>query len=124
MRSSTLSNLPPGYDKEQTSSLASLEAQWPAEQASQNAQCFLPFVQECISSSSTSFFSSHSISSLSRVSNVPYLQMLYLNARSILSKIDKFFALVEANNPDLICTTETCMVTLQICFLSTSWLQP
>ena len=31
-----LSNLPPGYDEEQTSSLASLEARWPwpAEQAS------------------------------------------------------------------------------------------
>ena len=29
-----LSNLPPGYDKEQILSLASLEARWPAEQAS------------------------------------------------------------------------------------------
>ena len=29
------SNLPPDYDKEQTSPLASLEAWWPAEQASQ-----------------------------------------------------------------------------------------
>ena len=45
----TLSNLLPGYDKEQTSSLASLEAQWPAEQASQNAWRFASFIQECIS---------------------------------------------------------------------------
>ena len=40
----TLSNLPPGYDKEQISSLASLKARWPAEQ-----WCFTPFVRECIS---------------------------------------------------------------------------
>ena len=44
-----MSNLPPGYDKEQTSSLASLEAWWPAEQASQNAWHFELFVRECIS---------------------------------------------------------------------------
>ena len=31
------------------SSLASLEARWPAEQASQNARRFAPFIQECIS---------------------------------------------------------------------------
>ena len=39
----------PGHDKEQMSSLASLEAQWPAEQASQNAWCLEPFIRECIS---------------------------------------------------------------------------
>ena len=39
-------DVPPGYDEEQTSSLASLEAWWPAEQASRNAQRFAPFVQE------------------------------------------------------------------------------
>ena len=46
-----LSNLSPGYDKEQTSSLASLEARWPTKQASRNARRFVPalFVQECIS---------------------------------------------------------------------------
>ena len=33
-----LSNLPPGYDKEQTLSLASLEAQWPAKHASRNVR--------------------------------------------------------------------------------------
>ena len=44
-----MSNLPPGYDKEQTSSLALLEAWWPAEQASRNAWCFAPFIQQCIS---------------------------------------------------------------------------
>ena len=48
-RSARMSNLPPDYDKEQTSSLASLEAHWPAEQASQNVRCFAPFVRECIS---------------------------------------------------------------------------
>ena len=42
-----LSNLPPGYDNlEQTSSLASLEAWWPAEQASRNVQHFAPFIRE------------------------------------------------------------------------------
>ena len=40
---------PPDYDKEQTSSLASLEALWPTEQASQNMRCFALFVRECIS---------------------------------------------------------------------------
>ena len=41
-----LSNLPPGYDEEQTSSLALLEARWPwpAEQASRNTRCFALFV--------------------------------------------------------------------------------
>ena len=32
-----MSNLPPDHDKEQTSLLASLKAQWPAEQACRNA---------------------------------------------------------------------------------------
>ena len=41
--------LPPGYDKEQTFSLASLKAQWPAEQASRNMRHLAPFVRECIS---------------------------------------------------------------------------
>ena len=36
-------------DKEQTSSLALLEAWWPAEQASRNMQHFVPFVRGCIS---------------------------------------------------------------------------
>ena len=34
---SLCSNLPPDYDKEQTSPLASLEARWPAEQAFKRA---------------------------------------------------------------------------------------
>ena len=48
-RSSWTSNLPSGYDKEQTSHLASLEARWPAGQASRNAQRFTPFARECLS---------------------------------------------------------------------------
>ena len=50
-RSAWMSDLPPDYEKEQTSSLASLEARWPAEQASQNTRRFVPFIQvrECIS---------------------------------------------------------------------------
>ena len=44
-----LSNLPPGYDKEQTSSLTSFEARWPAKQAFRNVRGFAPFVRECIS---------------------------------------------------------------------------
>ena len=43
------SNLPSGYDKEQISPLASLEAWWPAEQASRNARHFVPFARECVS---------------------------------------------------------------------------
>ena len=48
-----LSNLSPGYDEEQTSSLASLKARWPAKQTSRNAWRFVPFafIRECISSS-------------------------------------------------------------------------
>ena len=42
-------NLPSGYDKEQILPLASLEAQWPAEQASRNAWRFVPFARECVS---------------------------------------------------------------------------
>ena len=37
------------HDKEQTSPIDSLEAWWPAKRASQNARCFMPFIQECIS---------------------------------------------------------------------------
>ena len=48
-RSAWTSNLPPDYVKEQTSSLASLEARWPAEQASRNVRRFVPCVRECIS---------------------------------------------------------------------------
>ena len=48
-RSAQTSNLPPEHDKEQTSFLASLEAQWPVEHASRNTQCFAPFVRECVS---------------------------------------------------------------------------
>ena len=36
--SARTSNLPPNHDKEQTSPLASLEVQWPAEQACQSAR--------------------------------------------------------------------------------------
>ena len=43
-----LSNLSTGYDEEQISSLASLEARWPAQQASRNARGFAPFARECI----------------------------------------------------------------------------
>ena len=46
-RSARASNLPPDYVKEQISSLASLEARWPAEQASRNARRFAPFVRVC-----------------------------------------------------------------------------
>ena len=48
-RSRSCSNSSPGYDKEQTLSLTLLKARWPAEQASQNAWRFAPFVRECIS---------------------------------------------------------------------------
>ena len=48
-RSARTLNLPLGYDKEQTSPLASLEARWPAEQASRNEQRFALFTRECIS---------------------------------------------------------------------------
>ena len=48
-RSARTLNLPSGYDKEQTSPLASLEARWPAEQASRNEQRFALFTRECIS---------------------------------------------------------------------------
>ena len=45
------SNLPPDYDKEQTSSLASasLEARWPAEQGLSKCAALPPFIRECIS---------------------------------------------------------------------------
>ena len=43
------SNLPPEHDKEQTSFLVSLKAQWPAEQATLNMQHFALFIRECIS---------------------------------------------------------------------------
>ena len=49
MATLSLVNLPSDYDKEQTSPLASLKAWWPAEQASQNAQRFVPFARECVS---------------------------------------------------------------------------
>ena len=39
----------PDYDKELTVPLALLKAWWPAEQAAQNAQCFVLFARECIS---------------------------------------------------------------------------
>ena len=39
-----MSNLPPDYDKKQTLPLASLEAQWPAEQACRNVQRSAPLV--------------------------------------------------------------------------------
>ena len=54
-----LSNLPPGYDKEQISSLASLEAWWPAKQASRNVRRFTPFVRKCISSSMATVVYAH-----------------------------------------------------------------
>ena len=47
--SAQTSNLPPVYDKEQTSSLTSLEARWSTEQASSNTQCFTLFTRECVS---------------------------------------------------------------------------
>ena len=42
-------HVPPGYDEEQTLSLASLKDRWPAQQACRNARHFEPFVQQCIS---------------------------------------------------------------------------
>ena len=48
-RRSWTSNLPPDYDKEQTSPFASLKARLPTEQASRNAQRFAPFARECVS---------------------------------------------------------------------------
>ena len=50
---------------------------------------------------------SHSNSFPSHTSKAPYLQILYFNSRSILPKMDELLALVEADNPDLICVTET-----------------
>ena len=49
-RSARTLTLPPDYDKEQTLSLASLKALWPAEQANwNNARRFAPFIWEYIS---------------------------------------------------------------------------
>ena len=42
-------NLAPEYDKEQTSPLTSLEARWPAGQASRNERRFVLFAWECVS---------------------------------------------------------------------------
>ena len=42
-RSAQTLNLPPDYDKEQTSPLASLKAQWPAEQTCPNAWRYAPY---------------------------------------------------------------------------------
>ena len=49
--SAQMSNLPPDYGKQQTSPLASLKAQWPAEQACRKARHFAPLTQarECVS---------------------------------------------------------------------------